>query len=206
MTTELKKGDFLWKRLDPGEYCAFVVEGLVEIVNENKSGNELIMGIFGPGDMIGLSAILKKTQYPASAIVSSKNSKILKFFIRSIDRDLAGQDWENMLNWQRERLLIHEQILRDKIMILGAGDLSARIIELFDNLQMRFSKSQDVNPNKIIIPISITKTQIAKIIEARVETVIRILNKWEKADYLKMGDQSVILNNFERLRSQEGSK
>ena len=196
-----KKGASLWLKSDPGEFCAFIVDGLIEISNPNLSGDDHIFGIFGPGDIIGLSAILKRSPYPASAIVGSKHCSVIKLFIRSIEHDLAESDRANMHAWQRERLLSHEQILREKIMILSAGSLHTRLIEFFEHLRLRFSKNQIERAQSIHIPLSLTKTQIAKVIEARVETVIRILNRWEKAGYIKFDSGSISISKIEKLKN-----
>ena len=41
-------------------------------------------------------------------------------------------------------------------------------------------------------------------VEARTETVIRMLNKWEKAGFLKMNDQGLAIERFDELKKQEG--
>lgn len=197
---KLRKNEFLWQRHDPGDYCVHIFEGLIEIVNINEQAEQRIVGIFGPGDIVGLSAILKRSVFPASAVIASKTCRIMKFYIRSANHDLDSNQRDNMSTWQREMLLHHEQILRDKIVMLGAGRLQTRLIAFFDHMRLRFSKDLDPKAQKVFIPIALTKTQIAKVVEARVETVIRELNKWEKAGYLTMGDDGVTLERLDRLR------
>lgn len=194
------KGKFLWRKSDPGEFCALITEGLVEIVDLNSKGDERIISVFGPGEIIGLSAIIRRVNFPASAKVASPQCKVIKFFIRSMDSDLTSLDKANMTLWQRERLLAHEQILRDKIEILGAGSLSKRVVELFFQLKMRFEREQDSKSLKTIIPIPISKSQIARLVEARVESIIRLLNSWEKAGYVVFDKKRVVINNLEKLR------
>jgi CRP-like cAMP-binding protein len=200
LTKEIKKNQYLWQKTDPGEFCVFIIEGLVEIINTNQEGEDCILGIFGPGEIVGLSAILNSMPFPASARVSCNGCRVLKMYIRSADVDLEGEQRKNILLWQREMLLLHEQILRDKIRILGAGRLHLRLIELFEHLLLRFATRQEQNTKKSFIPVPITKTQIAKIIGARVETVIRVLNKWEKAGFLTMNDKGISISHLNQLR------
>lgn len=198
---ELKRGEYLWKRQALSEFCAYILEGMIEIVNTNKNGEERIIGIFGPGDIIGLSAILNKINYPAFALIASKTCKVLKLYIRSSDQELDNNNYENMLNWQRKKLFLHEQILREKIFILGAGHVHQRLVELFEHLINRFSKMDTTSKN--ILPISLTKTQIAKIVEARVETVIRTLSKWEKLGLISINNENICITNLEALRESD---
>jgi CRP-like cAMP-binding protein len=178
---------------------------MIEIINTNKNGEERIIGIFGPGDFVGLSALLNKSNYPAFALAASKTCKVYKLYIRSFDHELESSDFKNMLSWLKEKLLLHEQILRDKIMILGAGQVHHRLVELFEHLISRFSKPE-AESKIITIPISLTKTQIAKIIEARVETVIRTLNIWEKLGYFSINNENIFLTNLDILRELETCK
>jgi CRP-like cAMP-binding protein len=199
---ELKRGEYLWKRQAASEFCACILEGMIEIVNTNKNGEERIIGIFGPGDIIGLSAILNKINYPAFALIASKTCKVLKHYIRSSDQELDNNNYENMLSWQRKKLFLHEEILREKIFVLGAGQVHQRLIELFEHLINRFSKI-DISSKNILIPISLTKTQIAKIVEARVETVIRTLSKWEKLGHISINSENICITNLEILRESD---
>lgn len=196
-----KRSQRLWRKNDPGEYCAFIIEGLVEIISENRSGEEDIVGLFGPSDIVGLSAIMRKINYPATAIVASKTGQVLKFYIRSVEAKLSGRNKENMLTWQKEMLLKHEQILRDKISVLSAGRLHLRLVELLQHLALRFSSDgAGRSLKRISIPIHISKTQIAKLVGARVETVIRTLRKWEKAGYFEITDKGISIISLEKLR------
>lgn len=200
----LKKSDFVWKKNDLGECAILILSGLIEISITTQNGEERIIGLFGPGEMIGLSAILKQTAYPADAIISSKHARILKLYIRGIDQQLPENERREIHVWLREMLLIHEQILRDKIMILGAGRLHTKLIELFEHLRIRFAANEP--PSTFFIPVAVTKTQISKMIEARVETVIRTLNKWEKAKYIQFSDEGIQIRNLENLKTMEAVK
>ena len=197
----LKKSEFVWHKNEPGECCILILSGLVEVSNTTKDGDERIIGIFGPGEMIGLSAILKQSAYPADAVVSSKHARVMKLFIRGIDQSLPESERRSIHIWLREMLLIHEQILRDKIMILGAGRLHTKLIELFEHLRLRFANQEP--ENTFFIPVPVTKTQIAKMIEARVETVIRTLNKWEKAKYIVLNETGIQINGLNKVKSLE---
>jgi CRP-like cAMP-binding protein len=176
-----------------------IVEGLIEITNTTADGEDRIIGLFGPGEIIGLSAILKRMSFPANAVVSSKNARVIKLFIRSLEPGLSEEQKHEFQNWLKEMLLIHEQILRDKIMILGAGRLHSKLLELFEHLNSRFGKK--ATGKDLLIPVPITKTQIAKMIEARVETVIRTLNKWEKRGFFLSDDKGLLIKDIEKLKS-----
>lgn len=198
---ELDKGAFLWREGEPGEFCCLILSGTVDIFTHSRSGDEKIISLFGPGEFLGLSAMLKHVNYPANALISSKKAQIVKFYIRSMEQDADLKDKREVQTWLREMLLRHEQILRDKISILSAGRLNTKLIELFEHLNARFSETRI--KDEFHIPLQLTKTQIAKMIEARVETVIRTLNKWEKSGYFEMNSHGIILRKLNDLKAQE---
>lgn len=200
------KNEPIWQRLDKGDFCVLILEGMVEINSAISNGEERIIGIFGPGEIVGISALLRGRTFPANAIVSSKTARVFKLYIRGVDQDDSLDKTQQMeiQSWLREMLLAHEQILRDKIMITGAGDIHQKLVVLFDQLRLRFSYRSD--DDNFLIEAPMTKTQIAKMIEARVETVIRTLNKWEKANHLKMTEHGPQLSNFTILKKLDRVK
>lgn len=197
---DYKKGEFVWEKNDPPEFYAVVTSGVFEIGNSNQSGEEKIISLFGRGELIGLSATLRKRPFPANAVAASKNSEIIQLFHSSETLEVPEKVHHEIAKWQKEMLLDHERILLDKLEILSSGDLHSKIIKLFENLRTRFSK--DKSGNRFLIPLPITKTQIAKLIETRIETVIRTLNKWEKAGFLEMNGVGITLYNFEKLKER----
>lgn len=197
-----KKGDAIWRRGEAGDYCVLILRGLVEITSISQSGDARIIGVFGPGEIIGLSAILKQITFPANALLASREGEVIQFYIRGLAQLLEDETKRELQSWTREMLLLHEQILRDKIMILGAGRINIKIIELIQHFKVRFAPSTPAN--SFLIPIPITKTQIAKMVEARTETVIRMLNVWEKAGFLKMNESGFAIERFDELKKQEG--
>ncbi len=197
-----KKGQFIWRAQELSDFCAVVVDGVVDITSTNQEGEERIIGLFARGDMIGISALIRHGAFPASARVSSPTCRVLLLFIRSLESSLQDSIQREINSWLRECLLRHEQILRDKLAILGAGAVHIRLLDLFEHFRQRFSPHQ--KSDQFSIPIPISKTQIGKLIEVRAETAIRTLNKWEKAGYLQIDKRGFHLRNQTELRRRKG--
>lgn len=196
-----KKGSQIWKKRSKANACFYLRSGFVEIAQFNKQGEENIQGFCGPGEIIGLPYLLCRSQYEDEATTISKTSQVLLLHLSAAKLEIIGHDKINFLEWQSAQLLKTKQFLREKIHILSAGDLNQRIIELFERLIEKFS-TQSRDNSDFFIPFSITKTQMAKIVGARTETVIRILRKWELAGYLELSANGVSLKKWKKLKQQ----
>lgn len=158
--------------------------------------------MFGPGDVIGLSALLRRTPYPANAIAATKSVQCIRLFLRGLEEEVPAVSLNALQNWYRTQILRHEQALHDKLLILGCDSLHSRLVEMFERLRLKLAKDND--QDHFTIPYAITKTQMAKFVEARVESVIRCLNRWEKAGYLSMTDTSMSIKKFDQIRTMRG--
>ncbi len=49
----LAKGDFLWRQGDDDDRLGLVVDGRIELVKEMVPGRPLVIGLFGPGALVG---------------------------------------------------------------------------------------------------------------------------------------------------------
>jgi len=193
---KIRLDQYLWQYGDSSEYFACIASGVIEISRPTPLGAENLMGIFGPGDFIGLSAFLKRTPFPGFSKAISPDTTVLKFYLRN-QTQKSGTKYEEIMTWIREMFLLHEQILRDKIDILTAGSIENRILEFLLHLRRRFGVIE--GRVKCTIPIAISKTQVAKIIDARTETVFRTLAAWKKMNLIDWETQKIIVPNFEFL-------
>lgn len=193
---KLQPDQFLWKCGDSGEYFVCIASGLIEISKPSEQGKEHAMGIFGPSDLIGMTAFLKKCPFPGSAKSIAPDSVAIKFYLRhQIQR--GGTQTEEISAWIREMFLLHEQILRDKIDILTAESIEYRILEFLLHLRRRFGVNE--GRTKCTIPLALSKNQVAKIVDARAETVYRTLTSWQKEGFIEWDPEKITVQSFEQL-------
>jgi len=193
---KIRSDQFLWQYGDSGEFFACIVTGLIEISRPTPQGKEHAMGLFGPGDLIGMTAFLKKTSFPGSAKSISPHTTVLKFYLRH-ELSRGGALTDEVSHWIREMFLLHEQILRDKIDILTAETIEYRIFEFLLHLRRRFGQVE--GRTKVTIPLAVSKTQVSKIVDARSETVFRTLTDWQKRGFIAWLPEKIIIHNFEQL-------
>jgi CRP-like cAMP-binding protein len=154
------------------------------------------MGIFGPSDVIGISATIKKATYPGNAKSISKNSEIIKLYLRPLLE--AKKPYNNEIQiWIREILLQHEQILRDKIDLTNSGKTENKLFVLLNQLIQRFGKIE--SQFCYFIPIHLTRSQIGKLTGSRVETIIRLMSRWKKQNLITLNADGIRIENLPQL-------
>lgn len=193
-----KKGDLLWQQDDAAASFVIVLDGVIELLATYKTMKSQLLGVFGPGDVIGLSDLIKHGRHQTTAKISSRYATVLLVPLKPDESPFETPLKLEFKNWVVKQLLVHEQILKDKIFILSAGRLHNKLVVLFKSLITRFAKN--ASGSVIVLPLSMTKTQIAKLVDSRVETVIRALNKWERADYIEINSDQLRLKNFDKLK------
>ena len=190
----LREREHLWHRGKDPSIVAIVVRGLIQIVNTTASGESTIFGIFGPGQAVGLSAVMEGKPYPASAIAAARNTVVLKVAgsevvaVSTRDADVARA--------LAKALIEHTNALRSKIEVLSAGSIQARIAVLLLGLAERYG---DEMGGSALLPIELSRGTIASLVSARVETVIRQMTQWQRVGIVTKVDGGISLD-LDRLR------
>ncbi len=191
-----KKNQILWSPGDRAESFVVTIRGILSVHKTNENGDENILGLFGPGDVLGLSATLRLGTYPATARTCCSGSEIAILSLGDLRKHAAsgqGALSEFTLDrWLQKLVLAHENVLQDKISFVAGGNLSERTAHLLKSLVSRFGTWTD--PSTAFIPLPLTKTLIAKLVGARIETVIRLLRHWEKAGVLEMMQAGTVID------------
>ena len=115
---EFGEGDRVWNAGDPTPYFTFVSRGLVQIVRANARGEEITLGIFGPGEGIGNLATMEGTPYPAAAVVVSKQCTLRR--IPTAVMKASMQHSQGMLVSANRELMAKARALVTKIDMLIA--------------------------------------------------------------------------------------
>jgi CRP-like cAMP-binding protein len=81
-----QKGDILCQAGEPQQTIGIVLAGEIQIQKEDYTGNRLIIGIFGPGELFGeVSAYAGPGRWP-NTVVAGKSGQILQLPIEKISQ------------------------------------------------------------------------------------------------------------------------
>ena len=160
-----------------GDSCSnffMMLSGEVKIFKVLESGREIILGIFRRGDAIGEVSIMDGSPFPANATAQEAGSLLV----------LARNDYLQLLERYPEvarsiirDLTLRMRALRVRVETLSESGVSSRIAQLLLSFGRELGK---IEGEGMLVPVRLNRAEIAGMVGARVETVIRIMSGWQK--------------------------
>ncbi len=191
----------LWREGETAEFVTILLTGLVEVVRSPQGGEEALLGVFGPREVVGLAAALEGGPYPAHARALTPVGllQVRATLIRSrMERDVGLAMAVN------RALLDHTRALRVKIDVMSAGAVPFRLAAVLRHLCDRFGDEDE--SGCVFVPIPLTRVQLARMVGARVETVSRILSRWQREGVLLPSPRGFRLPELAALEREGGKE
>lgn len=190
-------GEYLWHQGEPNRRVLFIEQGLAKTSRKNLAGVTRTYGLHGPGDSMGLYAIWAGMKYPTDALAMSEG-------MTAIVLDPAA-----LLKCAKQQPLLAAPLLAEigrfteafmrKIDIVSAGTVPQRMASLMSMMVERFGATGE--DGSAHLPIYLTLVQISEIVDARVETVARVLGRWKSQGWLSVGDDGFRFPRMDQMRS-----
>jgi CRP/FNR family transcriptional regulator len=194
--TRYTKDDFIFREGDPTEFFHIVKEGTVKCVKSTREGKECTIKMLMPGDLFCCDAVaFDGACHPGSAqpmgnvsIIRIHKKAYFDMLRRSPDAAIE------VIKYLGNRL--HEAQERNKILALDRSD--QRLAALLADLAVRNGVREQ---HGVRIPMRLTRQDMADMIGATTETVIRIMSRF-KRDHLVSGTANrLTILNLERLKT-----
>jgi CRP/FNR family transcriptional regulator len=191
-----KKGEFV---IRPGESPSgifYVVKGLVKSYDITKYGEENLLIIRKPGEVLGLTSaitgqnrnIIYATLTPAELLQISR-AQFMEFIQNNPEAALPLVDM--VVNMYR----IHSE----RIMTLEYRSVRERLISFLLSTAQRFGISED--DNKVVLEVPLKHQDIASSISATRETTSRELATLERQGLIVREQSIITLCDIKKLRS-----
>jgi CRP/FNR family transcriptional regulator len=195
-----ERGAFLWRAGDAPQSLMVVRSGLVKLVRPAPHGRTAICGLFGAGSPLGELALIKGIPFPTSTIAATATVTIASIpraeALRALRSDAALS--LNLLCTLETRLAL----LHDKIDVLSAGTVEARLATLLLKLYEQFGDDFDDGTSRIPVPLS--RQELADLVSTSFETAIRVLTRWERAGAVTTDPDGFTLCDMSVLRATAG--
>lgn len=193
--TVLGRGTSLWRTGDAATHFTVIVSGLMKIMWRAADGTEYLLGIFGPRESIGDAAVIGGLPYPGAALAVSGRVEVLRIDAKPILEAVATEPWAAQAT--SRALLHHTRLLTSKIEVMSAGSVPQRLALLLACLAERFG--DELEDGRVTVPVKISRTDLACLVGARVETVIRQVGRWQREGLLETTPDGFVLPEPERL-------
>jgi|FaiFalDrversion3_1042247.scaffolds.fasta_scaffold02110_2 CRP-like cAMP-binding protein len=180
-------GRFLFLEGDPAEGVYLLLEGYVKIVQTDVSGQEVVVQVAGPGEPLGLIATFADSPYPASAQAVSParalwlpGEALRGFLLRHPEVALR------LLRVLAERL--HETHRR--LLEVSVLRVERRLARVLVRLASRLGERTEEG---IVVTMPLSREELAELCGTRLHTVSRLLNRWQRAGWVRLGRRRIVL-------------
>jgi CRP-like cAMP-binding protein len=168
-----EEGDTVFREGDPASWFHFILGGRVKIVKAAPDGRDVILEIFGPGDPVGALAAYEEGSFPASAIALEATT-LLSLPRQELFATLASNPMlaRGLLQGLTRRMIELTRKLAER-----SSRVEYRMARLFLALADRLGR---VEGRCLLLPMSLSRQEIADLVGTTQETAIRIMSRWSK--------------------------
>ncbi|OIP08404.1 MAG: hypothetical protein AUK49_11550 [Betaproteobacteria bacterium CG2_30_68_42] len=188
----LRAGGRLWTTGESARQVAIVLSGIVKLARKNLDGDSFTYGMFGPGDPVGVPALMANRRYPTDAVAMSNGVEVILINVARLN-ELARTDPAVGVALMR-LLLKFIEVMRSKIEITSAGFVPCRLQVLMLYLADHFGHWDA--EGHATVPLALTREQIAEIIGVRLETVVRELKRWEREGWIDISSRGYVIKHL----------
>jgi len=194
----IQKGEQIFKSGDPLKSLYAIRSGTIKSFTITEQGDEQITGFHLAGDVIGFDGI--HSQEHQSFAQALETSMVCEIPYTTLD-DLSGT--MPKLRQQIMRLMSNEiQSDQEMILLLSKKNAEERLAAFISNLATRFG-NRGFSPKEF--RLTMTRGDIGNYLGLTVETISRLLGRFQKADLIEVKGKYITIVNFEALNTLAGN-
>jgi CRP/FNR family transcriptional regulator len=171
---------------------SFIVvgHGLVKVVLPSTGSRDLVMGLFGPGESVGDSTVLEGGQYPAEAFALTD-----PVIVARVPREhvLAALEQSGPASLMLARELGRRATMANRRIALFAASAEERLASTLIELGERFG--DEMEDGSTLIPLRLTRAELAALVGTTVETTIRTLSRWSREGLVSTVDGGLTVHD-----------
>ncbi len=195
------RGSAIWRVGEFPQALLLVKSGLVKLTRPAARGRTSLCGLFGPPALLGELVLVKGVPYQNEAIAATAHVVVL-----AIPRALV------LAAVQREPRLalsllcgFEEKLtaLHDKIDVLSAGSVEARLATLLVKLYAQFGDELGDGSLRIGVPLS--RQELADMVSTSFETAIRVLARWEREGIVVTDGDGFTIGDLAQIQELSGN-
>ena len=188
------KGQILFVEGEDSETVYLVERGVVKVFRSLESGRELIIGLFRFGEAVGEVAVIDGLPYPATA--AAHEEAIVLTMPRSAYLHYL-KSFEGAAIALIRDLMLRMRTMQRRMEDLGGGDVEYRIARVLQG----FCATCRNTEGRLVVPVPLTRQDVADMVGARVETVIRIMSRWQKDGLVGSDERGLWVRDRRALES-----
>jgi len=177
---------------DPVRHVTLVVSGLVKVTQMGLNGNEVILRLNGPGEIVGSYRVCVNCNHCSTA-QAVQPSVALVWDASVFEKLLARipKFRRNTVRALEERLLEMEQRFREVSTEKVGSRLSSELVRLSDRLRRSSENGH--------LEITLSRAELAQLTGTTLFTVSRLLCQWQTQGIVRVRRESVLVQDFDAL-------
>ncbi len=194
------RGSIIWRVGETPQALLVVRSGLVKLTRPAPRGRTSLCGLFGAPSVLGELVLVKGVPYQNAALAATANVAVV-----AIPRDLVlacvrrePQIALNLFRGFEDKFTA----LHDKIDVLSAGSVEARLATLLLKLYAQFGDELGDGTLRIGVPLS--RQELADMVSTSFETSVRVLTRWEREGVVATDGEGFTLGDLARLEALSG--
>lgn len=192
-THPLQTGDYLFRAGQEFQYIYALRSGSIKLNLMDEQGNDQILGFYFPGEILGLDAIDKK-QHLCSAVALETSSYCAFSFSNLSEICQLVPGLQNQLLRLMSRELTHENEL---LLMIGTKNAEERMATFLITLSSRFHQ---LGYSAKEIKLSMSRQEIANYLGLTIETVSRIMSRFQREQLISVNRKQVNIKNPDVLK------
>lgn len=188
-TKILSKNEHLFSAGEKAEFLPIVLSGRIKVVRFLEVGKEIILNVFGEGEIFAIPPILDGKTYPATAI-AMEDSELLIIYKEDFHALLDESEEFSKYIMSRMSSLMRE--ITSSMQNLAIPSPEKRV----GNILIRLSEKEF---KKKPIKISLRRQDIAEMAGLTTETTIRAVRKLADRDLIKIVHGKIIIDDLDGL-------
>lgn len=193
--TRYATGTTIFYEGDPCDHFYMVHTGEVKVSKMLESGRELILDFFGKGEAFGEVALMDGDTFPANA-VAHQNCEVLTLTRAEYLELLEGHPAAARSVIRDLTLRLHA--MRRRVEVLGEGGVQSRIAQMLLIYARNVGREVD---GGTLVPVQLSRNEVASLVCARMETVIRIMSRWQKEGLVRTANDGFLVPNPDALKA-----
>jgi len=189
----LHKGDYLYRAGDSFESLLALKAGTVKIISSDSRGNDHIIGLFLPGEILGFGGVATgKHEYSAVVQDTVSVCEIPADRLEALCQEvpnLQHQLFQLMsckLNQERCKIMMNKRPAEER--------MASFLVDLSDRYHSRGFSAVEFS-------LSLTRQEIGNYLGLALETVSRLLSHFQDAGYIEIDRKQVVIKNLTGLKA-----
>lgn len=188
----LHKGDYIYRAGDPFTSVYAIRSGTIKAINITNDGQEQVTGFYLPGEIVGMDGIATNT-YTNSAIALETTAICEIPFSRFEELSIKLPTLQRHFFQLMSKEITYDQQL---ITLLSKNSAEERVASLLISISSRNNKRQ-LSATAFRLPMS--RADIGNYLGLTVETVSRVLSRFQKQNILNVDKKEIKINDMDRL-------